>query len=94
MSINLKLKRTAIQKALLHSGGNPNSVPISRQTQGAFMSPGKGVIASIEGSYFSNTVMLILNNAFNFQSSTQQPYSHNTCFLVMLANRSLGHVLF
>ena len=58
----------------------------------------RGAILSTGGTHFhlcreANIVMLILNNVFNFQSGNHQSYSYNFCFLVILANGSLGHCI-
>ena len=63
------------------------------------MRKGKGAILLTEERYFyhaeklANIVILILNNVFNFQSGNHQSCSYNFCFLVVLANGSLGHCI-
>lgn len=37
--------------------------------------------------------MFILKKVFNFQFGSHQSSNHNNCFLVILANGSLGHKL-
>ena len=45
----------------------------------------------ITGGVDNTTVMLILNNIFNFQSGSHQSSRHNNSSLVIFANNSLGH---
>ena len=89
LSIYLRSIRIAIQSTLIQA--ETQSLVLRRKRQWVFVRSRSEMVTSVERRHFywcrqCNIVMLILNNIFNFQSS-----SHNNCFLVIFANSSLRH---